>query len=238
MDEILKSKWNNENYLRFIEELKQEQDIKYREFHSGILGVEKNLIGIRTPRLKELAKTISKGDWCGFITLAGTKWYEETLIKGLIIGYVNMGFKERIEYIEDFIKDIDNWAVCDISVGNFKFIKKNQNIFYPFVKECIYSQETWKIRMGLVILLDYYMNDEYCEEIFRLCTEVKKDSYYVKMAQAWLISILFINFRERTLKYFEENSLDSWIQNKAIQKIRESTRVSLEDKHLVTNFKK
>ena len=46
------------------------------------------------------------------------------------------------------------------------------------------------------------------------------------MAQAWLISIMFIKFREKTLDYLKENTLDNWIQNKTIQKIRESIRVN------------
>ena len=58
------------------------------------------------------------------------------------------------------------------------------------------------------------------------------------MAQAWLISILFINFRDETLIYLQENNLDSWVQNKGIQKIRESTRVSVEDKRMILNYKK
>ena len=58
------------------------------------------------------------------------------------------------------------------------------------------------------------------------------------MAQAWLISIMFIKFREKTLDYLKENTLDNWIQNKTIQKIRESIRVSKEDKDLVLIFKR
>ena len=58
------------------------------------------------------------------------------------------------------------------------------------------------------------------------------------MAQAWLISMMFIKFREKTLDYLKENTLDNWIQNKAIQKIRESTRVSKEDKNFILIFKR
>ena len=58
------------------------------------------------------------------------------------------------------------------------------------------------------------------------------------MAQACLISIMFIKFREKTLDYLKENTLDNWIQNKTIQKIRESIRVSKEDKDLVLTFKR
>ena len=49
---------------------------------------------------------------------------------------------------------------------------------------------------------------------------------------------MFIKFREKTLDYLKENTLDNWIQNKTIQKIRESIRVSKEDKDLVLTFKR
>lgn len=82
------------------------------------------------------------------------------------------------------------------------------------------------------------MDTNYLKEIFYICENIISDDYYVKMAQAWLISILFINFRDETLIYLQENNLDSWVQNKGIQKIRESTRVSVEDKRMILNYKK
>ena len=96
----------------------------------------------------------------------------------------------------------------------------------------------WRIRFGLVTLLGYYLEESYIDEIFYLCTNITNREYYVKMAQAWLISIMFIKFREKTLDYLKENTLDNWIQNKTIQKIRESIRVSKEDKDLVLTFKR
>lgn len=58
------------------------------------------------------------------------------------------------------------------------------------------------------------------------------------MAQAWLISILFVKFPEITLEFLKDNSLDPWVHNKGIQKIRESIRVTKEDKELVKTLKK
>ena len=58
------------------------------------------------------------------------------------------------------------------------------------------------------------------------------------MAQAWLISIMFIKFREKTLDYLKENTLDNWIQNKTIQKIRESRKVNKKDKNFILIFKR
>ena len=37
---------------------------------------------------------------------------------------------------------------------------------------------------------------------------------------------------------FKDNSLDPWVHNKGIQKIRESIRVTKEDKELVKTLKK
>lgn len=230
--------WNKETYQEFINYLISLEDIKYKNFHSKLLGVEKNLIGIRTPKLKEIAKEISKGKWKEFIEYSQNTYYEEEIIKGLVLGFIKIDYVTRKEYIENFIIEIDNWATCDIVVGNLKFLKKEKDIYYNFIKECVNSNDNWRIRFGLVTLLGYYIEEKYIDEIFSLCTDITNREYYVKMAQAWLISIMFIKFREKTLDYLKDNSLDNWIHNKAIQKIRESTRVSKEDKNFILIFKR
>lgn len=230
--------WNKETYQEFINYLISLEDIKYKNFHSKLLGVEKNLIGIRTPKLKEIAKEISKGEWKGFLEYSQNAYYEEEIIKGLVLGFIKIDYVTRKEYIENFITEIDNWATCDIVVSNLKFLKKEKDIYYNFVKECVSSNDNWRIRFGLVTLLGYYIEEKYIDEIFSLCTNITNREYYVKMAQAWLISMMFIKFREKTLDYLKENTLDNWIQNKAIQKIRESTRVSKEDKNFILIFKR
>ena len=39
--------WNKETYQEFINYLIALEDIKYKNFHSKLLGIEKSLIGIR-----------------------------------------------------------------------------------------------------------------------------------------------------------------------------------------------
>ncbi len=236
--DLKNSIWNKESYQEFINYLISLEDIEYKNFHSKLLGVEKNLIGIRTPKLKEIAKEISKGEWKDFINYSQNTYYEEGVIKGLVLGFIKVDYEVRKGYIDSFIAEIDNWATCDIVVGNLKFLNKEKERYYEFIKECTSSDDPWKIRFGLVTLLDYYLEEKYIDEIFPLCSSIASKEYYVKMAQAWLISIMFIKFREKTLEYLKENSLDSWIHNKAIQKIRESTRVSKEEKDFILQFKR
>lgn len=230
--------WTKKSYQEFVNYLTSLEEIKYKKFMSKALVGEKNLIGIKTPKLKEIAKEISKGEWREFIKYSHNCYYEEGVIKGLILGFIKCDYKIRKDYLDSFIEEIDNWAVCDIVVGNLKFLKKEKEIYYDFVKECISSSDNWRIRFGLVILLGYYLEERYIDEIFFFCSSITNKEYYVKMAQAWLISIMFIKFREKTLDYLKENTLDKWIHNKAIQKIRESTRVSKEDKNFILIFKR
>lgn len=230
--------WNDDSYREFINYLISLEDINYQKFHSNLLGVEKRVIGIRTPKLKELAKDISKGEWKEFIKYSQNTYYEEGVIKGLVLGFIKVDYEVRKGYIDSFIAEIDNWATCDIVVGNLKFLKKEKERYYDFIKECTSLNNPWNIRFGLVTLLGYYLEDRYIDEIFLLCSSVTNREYYIKMAQAWLISIMFIKFRDKTLEYLKNNGLDSWTQNKAIQKIRESTRVSKEDKDFILTFKR
>ena len=57
------------------------------------------------------------------------------------------------------------------------------------------------------------------------------------MARAWALSVCFIKQRDKTLELFKTMSLDRETQNKAIQKCRESLRVSPEDKQMLLSLK-
>lgn len=90
----------------------------------------------------------------------------------------------------------------------------------------------------LIMMLDYFLREEYVEQILVIVNNIKSEQYYVRMAQAWLIAELFVKTREQTLKLLKHNNLAPWVQNKAIQKIRESYRVTPDDKQLLLSYKK
>ena len=60
--------WNKQTYKEFIKYLFSIKDLKYAEFHSS-LTKNNNLIGIKTPILKQIAKSISKTNYIDFIKL-------------------------------------------------------------------------------------------------------------------------------------------------------------------------
>ena len=220
--------WNKDNYNKFINYLFTFEDIKYKEFHSKLI-LSNNLIGIRTPILKEIAKKISKGDYKTFIKLNKHEIYEEIIIHGLIIGYLS-DFNESLSLLDNFIPYVDNWAINDIVCANMKCFNNNQEEGYVFILECISSDNPWIVRFGIVLLLNFYINDNYIDKILDICNTIKSDDYYVRMAIAWLISICYIKYKNKTLNFLKQTKIDDWTFNKAIQKIIESTRVEIDEK--------
>lgn len=226
------------NYTEFLNELYSLQDLKYKSFHSKII-INNNLIGVRTPELKRIAKRIARSNYEEFFRYNKHELYEENLVHGLILGYLKLDYEALKPLVEEFMNYIDNWCVCDLTVANLKVYKKNKtkNIIFNDIKKYIDDESIWTNRFGYVLLLNYFVEEKYISEIFKLC-EKYKDEYYVKMAIAWLISTCYIKFKGRTLTFLKMNKLDTWTHNKAIQKIIESTRVSLEDKKILRGLKR
>lgn len=233
---LIKENWTKKDYKQFSEYLYILEDKGYKEFHSK-LTYNTNIIGIRVPILKEISKNISKGNFLGFIKLVTNNTYEEWLIFGLIIGYSKVDFKNKLNLLDKYITNIDNWASCDTVCANMKDFKKNKELGYKYILKLIKTNEVWSVRVGLVLLLDFYINEEYLDNIFSICDSIKLDEYYVKTAISWLISICYIKYPKNTLKYLNNNKLDKFTHNKAIQKIIESARVSKEEKNNLRTLK-
>ena len=234
--------WNKETYNELIVNLKNNADEKYRDFTLNLNPGKEKIIGIRIPELRKKAAEISKGDWRKFLDISykNDKGYiEEEFIRGLVIGNVkNCDIEEFIDYVDDFIGRIDSWSVNDTFCSSLKITKKNMDRMHTFILDNLKSKNPWRKRFSIVMLMDYYLSEEYLDEIFDICDTIKDDEYYYKMAVAWLLSMCFVKFRDRTMAYFTSCNLDDFTYNKALQKTRESLRVSKEDKETLKEMKR
>ena len=233
-------------YKEFLDYLFSIRDLEYRDFNTKIVvPVDCEIIGIRTPILRDMAKKIAKTSSENFLNLfeklfikKKVKYYEEKVLYGFLIGYSNMDYQDRLRRIDFFINIIDNWAVCDIVDSSFKFINKNKEDFYKYLNSKLSATNPWEQRFIFVMLLAYYVEDKYLKDIFKICEKIKSEEYYVNMAKAWLLSVCYVKYREETYKFLEKTKLDAWTVNKAIQKIRESLRVTKEEKEKILVLKR
>lgn len=218
-----RSNWNKAVYQAFINFLFTFEDLEYKSFNSKIV-LKDNLIGIRIPILKKIAKELAKGNYKEFISIMNHNYHEEVLIHGLILGYI----KDPMNYFDDYIKYMKDWQSCDTTISNMKCFKYNQDINY--IKKYLNH------RVGYVILLNYYIKDEYIDELYNIVDSYNSNNYYVKMAVAWLLSYLIIYDKNRAVEYLKKSKLDDFTYNKGIQKAIESKKIK--DKKWLKDLKR
>lgn len=236
---LIKDTWVSEDYDIFINYLMSLKDENYQLFHSRLLKNDNiEVIGIRTPILKEIAREISKGNYETFISQIKHLYYEEDVIYGLMIGYLKIPFTDILNFLDNFIPFVNNWSTNDLVCANMKIFKKNLDNGFKYILKLLDSKEPWKIRFGLVLLLDFYINDDYIDKVITICNSIKSNEYYVIMANAWVISICYIKYKNKTMILLKENNLDDFTFNKAIQKIIESNRISKAEKEEIRKLKR
>lgn len=214
-------------------------DVKYKEFNSNLCPGINNILGVRIPDLRKLAKEIVKdGDWEEYLQNAQDDYNEEKILQALVIGLAKMDIKKCSKYLEMFIPKIDNWAVCDTLVSGLKITKNNMEYMWKFIDKYLHSNKEFEIRFGIVMILNYYINEEYIERSLEILNNIKHEGYYVKMAVAWAISIAYIKQQEKTMKLLKNNKLDDFTYNKSLQKITESYRIDDETKRTIRSMKR
>lgn len=216
----------NNNYQKIIEDLKKQSDIKYKEFTKKLSPSESSdyMIGVRIPILRNYAKAIAKGNAELFINSYEGLYFEEKMLQGMVIGYSN-DIKIYDEYLYSFSKIISDWSVCDCCASSLKLIKINQEHFLPLINRLLNSNMVYQVRFGVVLLMDYYLCDNYIDLVSKSSIEAQSDEYYVNMAIAWCLCECFIKYPLKIDKYLNKDYLNKFVLNKTISKICDSYRV-------------
>ncbi len=221
------------------EKLLELADPKYKEFHSGLCPGTDNIIGVRVPVLRNYAKELLREYGINeLLKQIDNQYYEEIMLQGMLIGLANQDFETMQKQIEEFVPKIDNWAVCDIFCASLKTTKKKKEKMWQFIQKYLLSDQEFEIRFGVVMILDYYIEEDYLEKDFKIFDAITSQAYYVQMAVAWAISICLIKFYDKTIKYLETAKLNNFTYNKALQKAIESYRIVDEKKEILRRIKR
>ena len=207
-------------------------DTQYRDFHKKLIPnvPEARILGVRIPQLRKLGKKLDKDDFAW-------DYYEEVMLHGFYIGYKKLDFEARLTLLNEFIPRIDNWTVCDCAIASMKFIEKSRKAFLFYLQTYMRSQKEYELRFAVVVLMDYYLTDEYIDMSLAYLQDLQSDFYYVNMAVAWALSVAFVRYRDRVLPILESRLLSREVQNMTIGKIRDSLRVDKETKQYVKSLR-
>ena len=219
------------------------QDEKYRDFQIKLVpGITKEqMIGIRTPDLRTLAKKIASNHdtTSAFLQELPHKYFEENLIHFFIVALIK-DFDECINQVERFLPYVDCWPVCD--QASPKVFKKNHEKLLSLVKNWISSDHIYTSRYGMRILMNEFLGEDFKTEyadlvVSRMSRKGEAEDYYLKMMAAWYFATALAKNWDQVLPFIEQHKLDPWTHNKAIQKALESFRVTDEHKEYLRKLK-
>ncbi len=213
-------------------------DMNYRDFSKKLLPNVDNILGVRVPILRSIAKKIANDNPIDYLNNVTNDSFEEIMLEGFVIGNLKGEKETIIKYIDLFVPKINNWSVCDTFCASLKIVNTDLDYFFEYLKKYKNSKEEFTLRFMLVMFLNYYIDKKYIFKIFEIIKTIKKDDYYVKMAIAWFLSICYIKYKDETLKYLASCNLDNWTYNKTLQKIIESNRISSEEKKILRTLKR
>ncbi len=220
-----------------IRDLYNLQDKKYKELQSKILPTldPNTIIGVRTPDLKKYAKTLFKeNNYQDFINSLPHKYYEENQLHAFIISEIK-DYNECLNSLNKFLPYVDNWSTCDQSTP--KVFSKHLDKLIKEIKVWIKSKETYTIRFGVSMLMRNYLDDHFKVEYLDLVSKIESKEYYVNMMRAWFFATALAKQYKDTVPYIENHKLDTWTNNKTIQKAIESYRITDEQKSYLRTFK-
>ncbi len=227
--------------MKLIEEIRkkltEKSENSYQKFSSSLLPNINNVLGTRVPIVKKTANEFYKkyGEAC--IDLQPKKYMEETMLQGILVGLASKKSDKIFEYIKNFVPLIDNWSVCDVFCGGLKFAQNSEKV-WDFIQPYLKSSKEYDIRFAFVMILSYFVNESYIDKIFPILDNFQHEGYYAKMGAAWLLSVCYVKFPEKTKKYLSKSKLDNWTYNKGIQKICESCRVNQTEKAQLKQMKR
>lgn len=214
------------NVKKFIRE---NSDFRYAEFNRQFIKSKYEICGVRIPLLRKFAKDIEPE----YIDLDGVLTHEEILLYGFAAGLIK-DENEQIEYLQNILPYIDNWATCDSIVCDMKCFKTEKS--YKFLMELLSDDREFFARAGLVGLMRFFIKTEKLEEILEKIRNIKNEAYYVKMATAWLYAEL-CTFNFERAKQEIEKTTDKFVRNRTISKANESNRVTKEQKKALANLR-
>lgn len=204
----------------------------YRRFSASLLPGVDNLLGVRLPSLRRLAAQLAKENWRAFLAETGDDTFEETMLCGMVIGRAEMPLAERLERVATFVPRIANWSVCDSFCAGLTAARQYREEFWAFLAPYRESPHEYDRRFAAVMLLDYYADAAYLEQTLAALAAIPTDGYYASMAVAWALSVCAVTELERTLRTVERIA-DRETQQRALRKILESRRFSVEEKRRV-----
>lgn len=222
-------------YDELLEELHANADLKYNEFNAKIIRTGYNTIGVRTPAVIGLGRTVDKefpgyiDAFCGHTDFS----YEELFIAVLVCGNIKEYDRGKAAF-ERLLPRFDNWSIVDQGVCRQKWLKPDiiraiEDFEYLKSDVSYFNGEFYK-RTYVMTLFDYCLNDKHLDFAIEKLLSVPTGDYYVDMAIAWMLCDIAIKYYDRAVSLIKNKCFSPFVLKKAVSKCRDSFRLTVGQK--------
>ncbi len=223
------------------EEIRKElfhlQDEKYRDFQKKLIPAidPDTVIGVRTPALRQYAKQLVKrADIQAFLDDLPHQYFDENQLHAFVISGMK-DYEQCMQEVIRFLPYVDNWATCDQLSP--KVFKKHRAELMQMIKIWICSEKTFTIRFAIGMLMEHFLDEDFDPVYPAMAAGVRSEEYYVNMMIAWYFATALAKQYVSAIGFIEQQQLDVWTHNKAIQKSLESYRITPEQKEYLKTLK-
>ena len=212
-------------------------DESYRDFHARLIPtVDKaKIIGVRTPVLRKFANEFAQSQKVAeFLDILPHKYYDEDNLHGFLLEKIK-DYDELIMRLDRFLPYVDNWATCDLISP--KIFAKSKERLKADALRWMDSDGTYTVRFGIGCLMRHYLDDDFDISLAKSVADIRSGEYYINMMRAWYFATALAKQYDAILPFFERQQLEKWTNNKAIQKAKESFRLTSEQKSELNQYK-
>lgn len=198
-------------------------------FNSMLTPGKGGIVGVRMPRVRGVAKAVVRDDWRQVLANE-PEFFEEEMLTGIVLATAPMGTDERIRLIDGFLDRVDNWAVCDALCSSWIVPEGDGDAVWAYLGSLMSSGDEFRMRVSVVARMSLFRDAGHDAMLLEDIAVHDHPGYYYRMGAAWAVSVVYVRHPDLAEALLASGRMEPWTHNKSIQKIRESRRVSAEDK--------
>ena len=207
-------------YKQLLKQLLDLKDEKYAAFQKPLCNSDYEIIGIKIPVLKKIAKEHYKDKDLNMSEFEHHHYLEVEMIYFILGMLQNKSMDDKLDFILKNVKYADSWMITDTPNGFLAGLDFDR--YFEFFKKTYLSDHLFTRRIAYILGLKVY-RDNRILQILNLLKD--DDEYMVTMGQAWLLASMAICYPEEIYNYLAKSN-NVTLRKKTISKIVDSFRIS------------
>lgn len=204
-------------------ELNDLAESRYRLMLTRFVRTRRRILGVRIPLLRKTAlRLLREGEEIPRLTSRST--YEELVVAGMMLARAPYPRAFLWSEIGNYLDLADTWIYGDILAGELKQVKKDPESYWGWIGELLCDAREFHVRFAAALLLTYYVNEDYIEDVLHRLTGIDHPGRYARMGAAWAFQRCYLAFPEKTLPALDAPNLAPEIRRRAVQNIRSACK--------------